>query len=322
MSTRAIISRAILTDDSQYNGEFKGVYHHWDGYPTGLGAKLIELLNDKFKGNLSSMLNWVIDKHPAGWSSLYGNSENKYRPECYCHPKRKRAAELMSYVDQNSDCSQEWIYVFDVQNRLLYVTDVYNKVTVALPLAVGTAIDWTRVECGENLERCKHVAEYHFENIPEASARLSTQTYLGITPLKLQDAVAVIVDGKRYKLTGSGYNAGYRLRNISLGCPDNAWVGSVVASNGRRMDMPTFLMTGAGNCAPYPGVTYIMPPTKDNPAESRLSQVSFEVQSESNSNKTYTVTVTANKTRTCTCPDFKFRKNDCKHIITTRFMGV
>lgn len=320
MGTRAIIAKAIL-EDGEYKGKYTGVYHHWDGYPTGVGAKLIELLNTRFKGNLGSMLYWLIDQHSAGWSSLHGNRDNGYKPECYCHPKRKdRKPEAKGqFVDQDSDCCQEWTYVFDTENRLLYVTDVYAKHTMALSLEVGTPINWQHVECGENFERCNHVAEYHVKDIDERSARLSMSKYMGRTPLQIRDAIAVIINGKRYKLTGSGYNAGYRLRHVQFGCPENAWISSVVARNGRRMELPTMLVID-GEYAPYPGVVYVMPPTQKDAHESTLSQITVEVPSHSNPNKRYTVTLTATKSRTCTCPDFKYRKTECKHITATRQM--
>ena|SRR5438034_893083 len=46
ISTRSIIARAAG------EGTFKGVYHHWDGYPTGLGKYLTEILADPFGNDL------------------------------------------------------------------------------------------------------------------------------------------------------------------------------------------------------------------------------------------------------------------------------
>ncbi|MGH9641828.1 MAG: hypothetical protein ACRD3Q_05335 [Terriglobales bacterium] len=66
MSTRSIIARATG------EGTFKGVYHHWDGYPTGLGKYFVELLAGLFAGDLSRMLRAPIDDHPAGWSTVVG----------------------------------------------------------------------------------------------------------------------------------------------------------------------------------------------------------------------------------------------------------
>jgi hypothetical protein len=64
MSTRSIIARA------PGEGIFKGVYHHWGGYPTGLGKYLTEILTAQFGNDLPRMLRTLIDEHPAGWSTI------------------------------------------------------------------------------------------------------------------------------------------------------------------------------------------------------------------------------------------------------------
>jgi hypothetical protein len=66
MSTRSCIARR--TGDAT----FIGVYHHWDGYPTALGATLYELYRGHFQRDLGRMLNFLIDQHPAGWSTING----------------------------------------------------------------------------------------------------------------------------------------------------------------------------------------------------------------------------------------------------------
>ncbi len=64
MSTRSCIARK--TGESS----FVGVYHHWDGYPSALGATLYELYNAHFHKDLAAMLSFLIDQHPAGWSTI------------------------------------------------------------------------------------------------------------------------------------------------------------------------------------------------------------------------------------------------------------
>lgn len=66
MSTRSCIAR--LTGPNA----FKGVYHHWDGYPTALGATLWDVYQNHFERNLEKMLSFLIDEHPAGWSTING----------------------------------------------------------------------------------------------------------------------------------------------------------------------------------------------------------------------------------------------------------
>lgn len=63
MSTRSTIAR-------EHGTGFKGVYHHWDGYPSGLGHTLFHLYRGHFKKNLRAMLRFLIDDHPQGWSTI------------------------------------------------------------------------------------------------------------------------------------------------------------------------------------------------------------------------------------------------------------
>jgi hypothetical protein len=149
MSTRGCIAR------STGEGTFKGVYHHWDGYPAALGATLWELYHGHFKQDLDAMLAFLIEEHPAGWSTINdadfklpaGYQEAKYRkkrngdddyskpvphgPICYCHGGRHEEA---SPITEEDDCGMEWAYVFDVGKKLMHVLErVYadNAVSTA-----------------------------------------------------------------------------------------------------------------------------------------------------------------------------------------------
>jgi hypothetical protein len=147
MSTRSIIARATG------EGTFKGVYHHWDGYPTGLGKNLTEILVSPFANDLPRMLHALIDEHPAGWSTIVhkdftlapgytwenvkhpsceGKSDAEYhaametyrtmpdmrRPQCYCHGERCEEAQTLTECD---DANTEWAYVFDEDERVMHV---------------------------------------------------------------------------------------------------------------------------------------------------------------------------------------------------------
>ena len=127
MSTRSCIAR------STGEGRFTGVYHHWDGYPPSLGATLFRIYRRHFKQDLDAMLAFLIEQHPAGWSTINnadftlpaGYQETKYRkkrngdddyskpiphgPICYCHGGRHEKALL---VTEASDCGMEWAYVW------------------------------------------------------------------------------------------------------------------------------------------------------------------------------------------------------------------
>jgi len=114
MSTRAAIGRT-------HGDGFLGVYHHWDGYPTGLGAALWELQRSQFGGDLAQMLRVLIDEHPAGWSTINGadfslqpgfaeGPVDDRRPQCYCHGHRHEEPQP---VTEQDDLGMEWAYVFD-----------------------------------------------------------------------------------------------------------------------------------------------------------------------------------------------------------------
>ena len=98
MSTRSVIARV-----GKNEGEFSGRYIHWDGSPTTRGPLLWKMFHQEFKGDLSAMLVYLIDKHPAGWSSL----ENR---ECYCHPSRSKRPEFKTRpAEEPQEFTQEHI---------------------------------------------------------------------------------------------------------------------------------------------------------------------------------------------------------------------
>lgn len=62
--------------------------------------------------------------------------------------------------------------------------------------------DATGPECVEPWHDCSHYAWYHF---PEADGtKYGSRQWLGLEPPRFNDAIAVIVKGKRYELGGSG----------------------------------------------------------------------------------------------------------------------
>lgn len=113
MATRGGIAR--ITKD----GSFCGVYHHWDSYPTGLGATLWDLYHNRHNKNLKSMMKELIDEHPAGWSTINdvdwsikpGYTEDKDTPKCFCHGNRSE--EKLTLTEENaSEIGCEYIYAF------------------------------------------------------------------------------------------------------------------------------------------------------------------------------------------------------------------
>lgn len=181
MSTRGVIARA-RRDDS-----WEGVYHHWDSYPTWLGAKLWKDLQNTHQGNVEAFLRHAIDDHRPGWSSY---------PD---HPYDGADGPMVITSENVDPLMHEWVYVFSP--RVLTVFYHHSQSTpprpgqafyadhwkefpggisrqVAEPQAwyvldiAGTyplddeEPDWSIVECGEQLERCAHYAYVHNAHVP------------------------------------------------------------------------------------------------------------------------------------------------------------
>jgi len=125
MSTRAAI--AFKTEEG-----WSGVYSHWDGYPTSLGARIWDTIMKEFilnKGeigiandgsrSLQSFVDVYIKGHRGGWSSF---------PEtCYCHDPEfvmrdgdKTQEEFMDQ-DHSDPLFIEWVYIIDPDMKTLTV---------------------------------------------------------------------------------------------------------------------------------------------------------------------------------------------------------
>ena len=276
MSTRSVIARA------RGEGKFAGRYVHCDGMPTSMGATLWTLLRGHFQDDLSAMLKYLIDaKHAhAGWSALVGKDFNlrpgytwqkatadgaKYevyskRPD-YRRPQsfasRPEDPYLFTEKDLEDGTHVEWLYAFDQEHRKLFVRDVSAKEDVAVIDLNGEEPNWTVIECGESFERCRHYAWHH--NLLPKTSNLGTQTWLERRPLDFRDAIAVIVSGRRYKMTGSGGDAAFMRKQY----PAGTWLSSVIAGNGKRLEIPTAIRTQNGY-RPVPGVSWVMPATVNN----------------------------------------------------------
>ena len=107
--------------------KWAGRYHHWDSYPSGLGAPLWELYHGHFRRDLDQMLKVLIDDHPAGWSPLHASDFMQerslsagaeasadaeiYQPQCYCHSACREEGWLVT-EENASGSGCEWAYVF------------------------------------------------------------------------------------------------------------------------------------------------------------------------------------------------------------------
>lgn len=278
MSTRSVIARAT--------GEmrFEGRYHHFDGYPEGLGKGLWDAYHGHFQQDLGRMLKFLIDDHPAGWSTILGadlklkpgytdyrtEDEGKRRASCYCHGGRHEEAQPIVHDEKSNaaDSDLEWAYVFELvdgetpQMHVLMQESDSDKGISPHWVDAGTVLlneeepDWLTIECGEDLYRCHHYAYKHFPELHgKPSGELGTQTYLGLRELGFHNAVAFLVNGKRYKRGGWG-----RSRDIG---GSHVWYQGVSPAD---QELPVAVQKD-GKFTPYPGVTWVFPPTKVNPAE-------------------------------------------------------
>ena len=68
MGTRSSVG--MFTNED--NTEFRAVYVHWDGYPTGLGKNLWDNYQHHFKDNLGAMVEMILSER-AGYSSLWSD---------------------------------------------------------------------------------------------------------------------------------------------------------------------------------------------------------------------------------------------------------
>ena len=133
MSTQGAIVRTTG------NSTFKGVYHHWDSYPSGLGRTLWEMYHGFFKRDCQAMIKYLIDDHPAGWSTINDSDFNLpagYQgmdkdpdtycgPECYCHGGRSDGPREVN--DQNaSGCGIEYVYHLDEGPSLVILSSYHQ----------------------------------------------------------------------------------------------------------------------------------------------------------------------------------------------------
>lgn len=112
MSTRGAIARNTTPGTKPW--KFKGVYHHWDSYPAGLGETLYHMYRGEFNRDIKKMLEYLIDEHPAGWSTV--NGERKAFEDREWEVTEKNA----------SASGVEWAYVFDDDATMHILASYYD----------------------------------------------------------------------------------------------------------------------------------------------------------------------------------------------------
>lgn len=147
MGTRGVIAE-------RHGQSWRGRYHHWDSYPTGLGKSLWHVIPGVFGGNLEVALNFLLRQHTS-WSTIQGadwtkeagyiedakcrKCGKKYEsgheektghkfewprssdsgPKCHCHGSRNEKSG--KYITEGDDCGVEWAYVLDKKKATLTV---------------------------------------------------------------------------------------------------------------------------------------------------------------------------------------------------------
>lgn len=147
MSTRAVIARQTDPDNP---GRWEGRYHHWDGYPSGLGRALWHAYHFHFHQNLSGMLTYLLDQTDArcGWSTIVdrnlalepvspeedmaGNLDELYGfpPVSYA----RRGTEPAWLIDQDAETWCEFAYVFNADDRTMTIYHLRSTARVCVPL--------------------------------------------------------------------------------------------------------------------------------------------------------------------------------------------
>lgn len=104
MSTRSVIARKTPEG-------FAGVYHHWDGYPSALGAHLFQHLAPQ-SFTLKRQLKRLIDDHPGGWVSIMGIVAEPFGDE--------HATDPLTH-ENTGECGCEYAYVVNEETAELEI---------------------------------------------------------------------------------------------------------------------------------------------------------------------------------------------------------
>lgn len=217
---------------------------------------------------------------------------------CFCHGDRED--EHYSVTDDEG-AHYPWLYLFIDMGytvELRVYTDAEQEgaegVTLSIWQEVGridlsesTEPNWDHIECGKEYERCSHVAEAHFPELSGTSmARLGTDTFLGRESLDSHDICGIQIGERRFSC-GSGGCAGNdgRGQRVWIACgvtPEEDWFkvsslpkkyrnfstyfgGGGTHYPDNRFDMIIGKYDKKGKQVPYPGITYLYPPTCKEP---------------------------------------------------------
>ncbi len=116
MATRAIIAYTVPPQHESW----QGVYHHFDGYPSGLGRALQQLYQGHFQRDSARMIQALILDHPAGWSNCAGDWD-QFKPIGFTEERRRQdRTPLATFVEHLTD-PQPPIY-YDDERDVSFLT--------------------------------------------------------------------------------------------------------------------------------------------------------------------------------------------------------
>lgn len=263
MSTSCLVGRL-----DPATGEYTAGQVGLDGYPTAKGPFLAELVG-RADGDLAAVLRTVVDQH-SYWYLLahVPDGVTVPGPEYVTVPGYGMAipAPAASFprggvLGEPHGPGVAWLYLFtgtDAATAELLVVDhdgvEVDRVPVA-GLADVPARRWIDMECGPGLERCSHYAWVHFE-VPEASRRLGTDTWLGRRPMLPHEATGVLHEGVVWNFPPD------RLRRLVDGVYH---VTIVHPDTGAQAEVAASRLDDRGREQALPGVELVGPPRHPDP---------------------------------------------------------
>lgn len=240
MGTRAFIGH-LPTPDA-----YTARYTHWDGGPMSMGPTIAAIID---RDGANPTIDTIMSA-PAGWSIVDPRTPDptgtepdasaehwtpgyfahliecgQYDPEQY----QVRPGIGVAYADTESSEIEgtinvdtgtatapggwiEWGYLIDPQRGVLHILEgTTSRVAATLPLDALADADWAGIECGPSWEQCSHYAWFHDPEVDRATS-ITMRKWTGIDPLTQSDAIAAILNGDTYTLTGTSMGAAYRRR--------------------------------------------------------------------------------------------------------------
>lgn len=270
MSTRAFI--AVLSEDGQFT---EGRYTHSDGYPTHMGKALLTLI--RRDGADTAIRTLTQDHHAWSIINPDTPSIMGVEPDPHAdYGTAAKQADLMAgpypYFPGNNVAGYgvgtedsdvvavsgglnydsglgwcdwtrcEWAYLIDPFDKSMRIVAVDQTILTEHgilsfdedPSPEVLAL----VECGTaDLSQCSHHAWFHFD-VPDQSSELSTAEWLGKTPIAVEKALTVTIDGRAYTMMKSGLASYIRRADDCtpvIGGDDQGWLQRARSDSGAEV---------------------------------------------------------------------------------------